>query len=506
MSLRRIAKLFAAQNANQVVVILQQLLLPPAFLHTLGTSLYGQWLALTAAIAYLGTFNYGLQTYTTMQMAIHYNRGEIQEAREVQSAGLRILLGAFVGMAALLLLVFLVPLTKLLHLSISPFAAHLTLYIMGMQVMSSMLFGFFTGSFMSFGEAHRGMHYANANQLLGMLAVVVLVLLREPFPTIAAGQVSITLLMAVIAGFDVGRRCPDLRPNVRYWRKGALTSILKPSTQYMLLASSNVLSYQLPILLMQRILGPTVVVAYTLTRTVYSMSRRLLYLVTNSLSQEITLTFGARDWPKLHRLYSLSERVILLMTPPITFASMLATELVLLLWVHKPEVFNPGISMTLGLTISILAIKEHKYQFQFSSNQVSAISWQTLVAYGMTSLIAVPFMERYGVQGYLVTWLISEVLQLFYLLHLNDILFAGQFKLNHKPVYEMLAILAVCAALFWWPVMHLNSFTYPVQAALSLVTGVVLAALCYRIFRVDELRSLLWSKFSRRKPAVASQA
>src|SRR5271156_4390075 len=110
MSLRRIGKVFAAQNAGQLITVFNQLLLPPAFLHFYGVSLYGQWLALSASIAYLSTFNYGLQTFANMQMTIHYNRGELQETREVQSAGLRILLAAFVIIGLALSVIFIIPL------------------------------------------------------------------------------------------------------------------------------------------------------------------------------------------------------------------------------------------------------------------------------------------------------------------------------------------------------------------------------------------------------------
>ncbi len=503
--LRRIAKLFAAQNANQLVVMAQQLLLPPAFIATIGISRYGQWLALSAAISYLGTFNYGLQTYTNMQMTIHYNRGELQECREVQSAGLRILLGAFFGSAVLLLVVFAIPLTRWLHLTISPLSAHVTLYLLGMQIMASMLFGFFSGSYMVFGEAHRGAHYSNINQLLGMLAIVALVWMHEPFPVIAAGQVAVTLAMAALLSFDLPRRCPDLKPSLRYWRKGALGSILRPSGHYMLLASSNLLAYQVPVILMQYLLGPTIVVAYSVTRTVYSLSRRLLYLVTNSLSAEITMIYGQQDWPRLHRLYALSERVILLMTPPITFGSMLATPLLLQIWLHQGKLFRPGICITLGLTISILSIKEHKYQFQFSSNKVESISWQTLFAYGLTSLISIPLMPKFGIQGYLATWLLSETIQLFYLLHLNDRLFSGQATLDHKPVYQMLAIMVGCTALLAWPILHIRSVPYLWQGVAAVSTTLVLTAFCYWIFQVDELRSMLWSKLASRVPALAGR-
>ena len=114
MSLSRIAKLFAAQNLGQLVTILTQLVLPPLFSAFLRRgALYGEWLALSAAIGYLTTFNYGLQTYTNMQMTIHYNRGEVQECRNVQSAGLRILIGTFVFLhAAAVLLIFVFPISS----------------------------------------------------------------------------------------------------------------------------------------------------------------------------------------------------------------------------------------------------------------------------------------------------------------------------------------------------------------------------------------------------------
>ena len=505
MTIRRIVKLFAAQNANQIVVMLTQLLLPAAFIRSYGTTNYGQWIALSAAVSYLGTFNYGLQTYTNMQMTIHYNRGEVQECREVQSAGLRILLSAFFGAAVLLMVIFLLPISGWLHLTISASAAHWTLYVLGMQVMASMLFGFFSGSYMVFGEAHRGAHFANANQLVSMLVMVALVSLREPFPAIAGGQLIVTLSAAFLLFLDLGRRAPDVKPTVRYWKEGSLSAILKPSAQYMLLASSNLIAYQVPVLLMQRFLGPGAVVVFSVTRTIYSMSRRILYLVTNSLSAEITLIYGKQDWPRLARLYELSERIILLLTPPITFGSMLATPLLLQIWLHKGQLFDPGVCITLGLTVSILSIKEHKYQFQFSSNKVSDISWLTLVTYTVMSIIAVPMMGRMGLQGFLLTWLVFEIAQLLYLLHLNDKLFRGHAKLNHKPVLQLFVVLAGSTAIFFWPVYHIASISYPLQAVAAIMTTAVIGALCYWLFEVDEVREMLWGKLAGHFPALAAR-
>ena len=505
MSLRRIGKLFAAQNAGQLVTVLTQLLLPPAFLHAYGVSLYGQWLALSAAVAYLTTFNYGLQTFTNMQMTIHYHRGELQETREVQSAGLRILLAAFVIIGAALSVIFLIPLDSLLHLTIPQREAQWTLYILGCQVISGMVFGFFNGSYMVIGMPHRGQNFGNLNQLLIMLLQVGLALRHSAFPLIAGAQLTLTLLGSIFLIFDFSRLAPDIRPTLRYWKPGSLGVMLKPSAQYALLYSSNVLAYQIPTLLMQRILGPATVVVYSVTRTVYSMSRRLLFIVTNSIGPEITITFGQRNWRKLHKLYEFSERIILLMTTPITFGSMLATPLLLQLWLHKGNLFNPSVCLILGLTVSVLSIKEHKYQFQFSSNQVREISYLTVLAYSAQIVVAVPMMIRFGLVGYLITWLVSEILQLFYLLSLNAKLFAGTASVDRKPVYQLFVFLAVASVAFLWPVYHIASFSYIAQAAIAIVATAITAAISYRIFRVDEVRALLWSKVAGRFPSLASR-
>ena len=503
MSLSRIAKLFAAQNLGQLVTILTQLVLPPLFLHSYGVALYGEWLALSAAIGYLTTFNYGLQTYTNMQMTIHYNRGEVQECRNVQSAGLRILIGTFVFFTLLLLLIFVFPISSWLHLTIPNAQAQWTLYLFGMQIVASMLLGFFTGSYMVVGATHRGTNFSNLTQLINMAATVGFVALHARFFWIAGAQLVVTLFVALYLIYDFGKLAPDIRPTIRYWTPGSLGRTLKPSAQYALLYSSNFISYQLPIILMQRILGPAAVVVYSVTRTIYSMSRRVLYLVTNSIGPEVTITFGERNWKKLHRLYDLSERIVLLLVAPITFSSMLLTPLLLRLWLHKPNLYNPAVCMLLGLTVSVLSIKEHKYQFQFSSNQVREVSYMTPVAYLITLLVSIPAMIHFQLIGFLSVWCVSEIAQLFYLLHLNRRLFGDEAVVDQRPVYLLFVLLAIGTALTVWPVYHIASFGYVAQGAIGAATFAVALAVSYWLFKVEEIRLLLWRRAVDRFPALA---
>lgn len=498
MSLARIGKLFAAQNVTQLVTVLTQLLLPPLFLRSYGVRLYGEWLALSAAITYLGTFNYGLQTYANMQMTIHYSRGEIQQTREVQSAGLRIILAVVAIFAIGLLVIFLLPVNSWLRLTIPQREAQWTLYILGCQIVAGMIFGFFSGSYMVIGVPHRGTNLGNVNQVVILFLQVAFVFRRSPFPFIAGAQLAVTLLSTLFLIFDFSRLAPDIRPSLRYWKPGSLRETLKPSAQYALLFSSNVLVYQVPMLLMQRILGPLTVVVFSVTRTVYSMCRRILYLLTNSIGPDITISYGKRDWGRLHKLYEFSERIVLVVTVPLTLGCMLATPLLLQVWLHKRTLYDPAVALLLGLTVSILGIKEHKYQFQFSSNQVQSISYAAVIAYGSQLVVAIPIMMKFGLNGYLGLWLGSEILQLFYLLHLNGVLFGKQARLDRTPVYQLFLLLTAGSLLILWPLYHVRNYPLVTQAALAVAISGISFAASYRLFRADEVRLFLWQKIGGR--------
>ena len=315
----------------------------------------------------------------------------------------------------------------------------------------------------------------------------------------------VTLSLIGYAFEDVSRRAPVIRPTLRYWRPGSLGATLKPSAQYMLLASATFLGYQVPVILMQRILGPEVVVVYSVTRTVYSTSRRFLNLFTNSVGPEITLIYGQRNWRQLHRVYDFSERIILLMIPPITFGSMLATPLLLWIWLRKEQLYDPSLCILLGLAASIVGIKEHKYIFQFSSNSVAQISYLTIVSYSVMAVVAIPAMMKFGLHGFLVTWLACETFQLFYLLRLNDRLFGREAILDHRSVYKMLPMLIVGTVALWSPMYHITSLSFLLQGVAAVLVTLITAGLSYWVFRIDEVRHLVWKRIARRLPALTTR-
>src|SRR6266704_1114077 len=116
MSILRIAITGSAQVTGQIVAVVTQLVLPPMFLRHYGVSIYGEWLTLTATVSYLSTLNFGLQTFANNQVAIHYNRGEIEEARTIQSTALLLLFAIISAGALITIVVFFLPINVWLGL------------------------------------------------------------------------------------------------------------------------------------------------------------------------------------------------------------------------------------------------------------------------------------------------------------------------------------------------------------------------------------------------------
>jgi membrane protein YqaA with SNARE-associated domain len=182
MSLKRILKLLAAFLTGQGVSIVIQLVVPPLFLHRYahGMELYGEWIALTAAISYIGTLNYGIQNYANNQMAIHYNRGERQKAQTVQASALRLILIVVVALGLVAVASLFLPLAGWIGVRfVSSREASLTVFYILLQLISGFPFSLLTNSYMVIGQQHRGQNWQNAQRMVAAMGLSVCAWLRR---------------------------------------------------------------------------------------------------------------------------------------------------------------------------------------------------------------------------------------------------------------------------------------------------------------------------------------
>lgn len=495
--LKRILKMLMAQGAGIGVLLVIQFLLPPIFLHSYGVAAYGEWLVLYAAIAYLSTLNFGITTYACNELTILRQRGDMQQYRRLQASTLSMILALLAVGTAIVTGVALLPLNRILHLQgITRGEADHIAFWFGLQALVNIFAGYYCALFMVVQETHRGIMWWNVRRLAATLVVAGLALARLSFATIALGQFAAVLVATVLTVVDLRARMRDLPLGLAGADWPTARSALKPSGMFGLVFMQNFLVFQLPLILLQWLLGPEIVVLFTISRTILSTARQLLSSVTSAISPEITFSFGSGDMKQLLNIFHFSERVVFSLIPIANLGALLFSPLLLAIWLHKPGLFEAYTYSLMALVSSVMSMREHKQYFQFSTNVHHRLA--LIVFWGNLAMITVSVFTtwRFGLHGFLWTWFVSEVIQMGLLYVENRKLFGGDRSITLVPVLKLALFMAFFLPLCLVVVEYGRTRSLLVSGLLALGGTAVIFAASYGVFGLSTVRRKLTASFS----------
>jgi O-antigen/teichoic acid export membrane protein len=450
--IQRILKMLGALGTSTGLTLVTQLLLPPAFLHYYGVSMYGEWIVLSGTLSYLGTLNFGITTYASNQLTMLRRRGEIEEYRSLQGSTLALLIGMVCLGLLVTFSVFFLPLPKLLHLSaIASRDVTLTAFFLGLQVLVNILAGYYNSLFMVVEQTHRGLSWGIARSFGATIVCFVLTMFRAGFPYLAFGQFIAAFVITLLSIYDLKQRLGDLPLGLQGANWKLATQTLKPSGMFAMILAQQALTYQVPVNILQWILGPSVVVLFSTSRTVLSSARQLLSPITNAIAPEITFSFANRDMKKMLYIFHHSESIVFAGIPIANLGALLFAPIVLRVWLHRPELFDPYTYGLMALISAAISMREHKQFFQFSTNMHKRLSIIVFFANLVMVALSVPLVWKFGLYGFLCVWLASEVTQMGLIYTENRKLFDNHASITLTPVLKLVAImlasLPICMAL-----------------------------------------------------------
>jgi O-antigen/teichoic acid export membrane protein len=498
--LKRIFKMLGAQGTSIGLQMIMQFVLPPIFLRYYGVAQYGEWLVLSATLAYLATLNFGITTYTSNELTILQQRGDLELYRRLQASTFAFLLVlVFVG-TILCAVVGLLPLPSLLHLKgMSRSVAGWTAFFLGLQVMAQILFGYYNNLYMVIQETHRGQMWANWRYFAPTVVAVPLAMARASFATIAFGQFAAIAALGIVTVFDLRRRMHGLPLGLAGANWATAKSALKPSGMFAMVFTQQFLLFQVPVILLQRLLGPEIVVLFTICRTLFSMARRILSVITNAIAPEITFSFGRGDLRKLLDIFHYSERVVFSLVPVANLGTLLLSPFLLSIWLHKPELFDPWTYVLMAVTSGVMSMREHKQFFQFSTNTHRRLAH--IVFWGNLLMIAVsiPMTIWLGIHGFMYTWLVSESTQMALLYFENKKLFNADPSISMVPVLKLAAFMGIalvpCIVLTDYARRHSRLE----DAGIAVASTLVLFAASYWAFGLSLVQQRIMARLSARR-------
>ena len=227
---------------------------------------------------------------------------------------------------------------------------------------------------------------------------------------------------------------------------------------------------------------------------IFNFSRQILYVTTYAISQEITILVGNRNWAALRRLYDLSERVVLFLVTTVSIGALLMCPAAFSLWLHKRSLYEPGLCLLMAMVSAVMGIKDHKVQFQWSSNQHQRLAVVSVFGYlGMCGLAAVT-LRPFGIAALMVLWLAAEIVQAGWILRLNKVLFPPEIHVSMAPVLRALAMLTVCFSLLVWPIYHSAQWSLGTTVGVAIGAVSVLSVVSYFVFGLREVQTLLRTK------------
>jgi len=494
--------MIGAVVAGMGITLIAQLLLPPVFIHYYGVSRYGEWLVLSAALSYLSTLNFGLTSYASNELTMLRKRGEMERYRELQGSTLALLLGMIGIGLAISSAVFLLPLAKLLHLSIvTPSEALLAAFFLGLQAMVNILAIYYINLFMVVEEAHRGRAWDNARRLGATLICVPLAMVGAPFSAMAFGQFAAALVTTLPTIYDLKRRMGGLPLGLQGANWKTAKASLAPSGMFAMIFAQHFLVFQAPMIMLQWILGPASVVLFSISRTILSTARLVLATISTSIAPEITFSFADRDMKRLLNIFHYSEKVVFAGIPIANLGAFLLSPILLQVWLHKPGLFDPLTYALMALVSGAMSMREHKQFFQFSTNTHKRLSM--IVFFGNILMIAIgiPFTQRFGITGFMWIWLISEVAQMGLLYGENRKLFHNDPSINLMPVLKLALVMLVSLPICIGAVEYAQQRSLWIVGSVALGGMLLLVGESYFVFQLravwDQLRVRMVGSESR---------
>jgi O-antigen/teichoic acid export membrane protein len=299
--LKRLLKSISAIFAGQFLNIVGNLLLVPLFLSRWSTGMYGEWMALSALVAYLGVTDLGMNAAAANVMTAAYARGDLGRYRYLQGSAIAF----FVGLAFSVSLLFgfltaLLPVPAWIGIRhIPPTVAAGVAWLLAARILWQIPAAQLWSIYRTTGNLAATQWLWNL-QSVGLLAVTVTVLvLQGGVLHLALWGAAPMIMVTVGAWFSLRRSHPELSPKLSEARIAGLRELLSPSLLFGLIMLSIILTLQGPVLLVSKALGGTAVALLVTTRTLANVVRQMVAPVQTAL------------WPELTRLDAVGAEAVL---------------------------------------------------------------------------------------------------------------------------------------------------------------------------------------------------
>jgi O-antigen/teichoic acid export membrane protein len=288
--LKRLFKSIVAIISGQFLNVLGNAILVPMFLSRWSTGVYGEWMALSAVVAYFGVTDLGMNSAAANAMTATYARGDLIMFRDVQASALAFYLGmAFTVSVCVGVLMFIFPIPAWIGIKEIPsgVAAWVT-WLLAARLLWQMPAAQLGSIYRATGNLAAMQWFGNL-QSIGLLVVTAGVLLLHGGVLQQAIWGAVPMIVVTAgAWFSLRRSRPELLPQLSRARLAGVRGLLAPSLLFAIIMVSMALTIQGPVVLVSKVLGGVAVALLVTTRTLANVVKQMVAPVQLALWPELT--------------------------------------------------------------------------------------------------------------------------------------------------------------------------------------------------------------------------
>jgi O-antigen/teichoic acid export membrane protein len=409
---QRLYKNTAALGFTQIVNTAGNLLLVPLFLSYWSQEVYGEWMALSALVAYYSTADMGMNAASGNALIKAYQRSEWEHYREIQASALLFYIGMACAVTVLAAATcFLLPVTRWLGVVHIPRAtAALVMCLLASRIVWTMPAGQIWNIFRTTGNLSTSQWIVNLQMLGAIGATAAVLCLGGGVTTLAVWTWCPLLVCALLAWLLVRRSHEELLPRLRASSLRGVTALIKPSLLFALMMVATVIRLNGPVILVAHMLGGAAVAVLVTTRTLANVASQMPTVLCWALWPELTRLDAVGDKAALQTAHSLL--VAAYMAISITFVGALWFEGqgVIGLWTRGHLLVQPWLVRTFLLYVLCQAPWMASSMLAGATNRHRKLAWcQLLAGVGGVVFVAV-FLPRLKLVAVPLGLLVGEAL------------------------------------------------------------------------------------------------
>lgn len=398
---------------GQGLTSLKQIILVPLFLAAWGQIVYGEWLTISAAVAYLPLVDLGMHNYIANLLTQAHSRGRLDEYLKIFHSGLRLYLAltAATG-AALAGLVFLLPIEGWLNITrTDPVTLRLTILLLGWVLLLGLNNGLVMALYQSQGEYPRKTMLVNLRQLVMLLLVAGALVFRRGFVTVAGVYLLVAAGFITFCALDLKRRRPRLEFGFREADWKTTLGFFGPGSLFMLITLTNALKIHGSLLVINAVLGAAMVAVFTVHRVLGNAVKNLVGVISHSLWPELTAAEARRDSARMRAVFFALLKATLFISFTLTVFLAFTGSRIIETWTRGRIVFHPLLWFLILCYLPWNVFWEATGIFFLSTNRHRRYAWLRFASAATAIPLAVVLTStRAGIAGTMAAFIAAEIL------------------------------------------------------------------------------------------------